>query len=79
MASAARQNNSEQESIPVGCVLPALSRTGGSLSGRTPWIETPPKKKEHGTMHGDSPWKGQAARQEVTSYRPPPPPSPWTG
>ena len=32
----------EQESIPVGCVLPALSRTGGGLPDRdTSWTDTP--------------------------------------
>ena len=41
----------EQESIPVGCVLPALHRTGGVCQRREtprqrpPWIETPGRNR----------------------------------
>ena len=40
------QQNKLQECIPVGCVPPALYRTGG-LPDRdpSPWTETPPGQK----------------------------------
>ena len=34
-------NVCKQESIPVGCVPPALYHTGGSSWQRLPWTETP--------------------------------------
>ena len=67
------------ECFPVGCVPPAfLIQTPAT---ETPWTETPWTEtswKEHGTRNGDPPegtvdW---VPRQEVTSYRAPPPP--WT-
>ena len=46
----------EQESIPVGCVLPALHRTGGSVRGGRPLDRDPldrDPRKEQGTRDRD--------------------------
>ena len=77
------QTNLKQESIPVGCLPPALHHTGGLCPGGLPDSppgQTPPPTnqdrvppKEHGTRDRD-PLEGtwdQAARQEDIIQRPP--------
>ena len=77
---------SKQESIPAGCVPPALHHMVVSLSKGVfltetsprhrlpnPWTEPPPPGTEN-PLEGA--WE-QAARQEVTSYRDSPPRPPW--
>ena len=61
----------QQECIPVGCVSPALYRTGGSLSGK---FSVQGVLVQMGLCQGDhseGTWD-QAAGQKVTSYRDPP-------
>ena len=74
-----------QESIPVGCVPPALHRCSwGWVSPwqRPPWIETPPRQrpsqKEHGTRDRDPHRRSMGPGSETGSdimrppgYRPP--------
>ena len=49
-------NNTEQESIPIGCVPPAFHRMGGLLSGGVFLTDTPPPQKEHGARQPDKKW-----------------------
>ena len=68
-----------QESIPVGCMPPALHCYGVSVFGEgVPDRESAGQRRPRSKMQPETPPEGtwdQITRQEVTSYRDTPPPS----
>ena len=60
---------SQQECIPVGCVLPALYRRGGSTCQGVPCTENPPDRDP---MDSDTPWTETLPRQRLPLDRNPP-------